>query len=112
MGAPASRVLGCARSDPREATEVPMIDDTDRRRNSQDVTMPRARPRDTSVDIHTEQIARYRAMSPERKLEIVFDLSAAVDALLVAGIRQRRPQLDDAGVRAEMVRLKYGATLP
>jgi hypothetical protein len=87
-----------------------MIDDTARRRLSRGTSVPSARPRDTRVDVHAEQIARYRSMSPERKLEIVFELTAAVDALLVAGIRRRQPQLDDAGVRAEMVRLKYGAT--
>lgn len=69
-----------------------------------------ARPRDTGAEIHAEQISRYRSMSPVRKLEIVFELNAAVDALLAAGIRQRQPQLDEIGVRAEMVRLKYGAT--
>ena len=68
------------------------------------------RSRDTSAEIHALQISRYRSMSPLRKLEIVFELNAAIDALLTAGIRQRQPQLDEAGVRAEMVRLKYGAT--
>lgn len=69
---------------------------------------PSARSRDTSPAIHAQQIERYRAMSPARKLELVFELSAAVDALLAAGIRRRRPAIDEASLRAEMLRLKYG----
>lgn len=57
---------------------------------------PGVRARDTDAGIHAQRIRRYRSMSPVRKLEIVFELSAAVDALLAAGIRQRQPQLDDA----------------
>lgn len=70
---------------------------------------PSARPRDTDRGVHARQVERYRSLSPVRKLEMAFELSAAVDALLVAGIRQRKPDIDDAGVRAEMIRLKYGA---
>ena len=94
----------------RRGTEITMFESAGRGRSGRVAVDPGARARDTDAGIHAQQISRYRSMSPVRKLEIVFELSAAVDALLAAGIRQRQPQLDDAGVRAEMVRLKSGGT--
>ena len=70
------------------------------------------RPRDTSPEVHDLQLALYQQLSPQRKLEIVFDLSAAVDALLEAGIRERNPGIDGQTLRGEMRRLKYGRSGP
>jgi hypothetical protein len=69
---------------------------------------PTARSRDTSPALPAQQIERYRAMSPSRELELTFELCAAVDALLAAGIRRRRPAIDESSRREEMLRLKYG----
>jgi phosphoserine phosphatase len=46
---------------------------------------------DTSSDAQKIQIARWREMSPAEKLRLVTQLSQAVDALALAGIRAAYP---------------------
>ena len=46
---------------------------------------------DTSDDAERIQIARWRQMTPEQKLELVAGMSRAVFELAKAGIRERYP---------------------
>ena len=46
---------------------------------------------DTSPDAERELIRQWRAMTPEQKLRAAFQMSDAVRALALAGIRQRHP---------------------
>jgi hypothetical protein len=45
------------------------------------------------------QVERYRQMSPQRKLELVFQTYEAGRELAMAGLRQRHPEADEEGLR-------------
>jgi hypothetical protein len=59
-------------------------------------------PRDTSPDIWSRQLAAFRAMSPEERVRLALDTSEEIKAFARAGIRMRRPDLDDSQVEAEL----------
>jgi len=57
---------------------------------------------DTDAESERLQIARWRALSPAEKLQIVGELNAAVDTMALAGIRLRHP---GASPREQFLRL-------
>lgn len=62
-------------------------------------------PQDSTLEASEVQVAAWRALSPVERLEVAVELSEGVMALTVAGIRDRRPDLDDDGVAAELHRI-------
>ena len=69
------------------------------------------RPRDTSAEAHEIQLEIYRAMAPERRVEVAFELSDSIRQVAVDGIRQRHPEYSDGEVRRAVVALIYGNDL-
>ena len=66
---------------------------------------------DTAPEARRRQLAVYRSMSPERKVEIALAMSEEARQLSMDGIRARKPHLDDEGVRRELLRLLHGRSL-
>ncbi len=51
--------------------------------------------RDTSADADEVQVGIWRRMTPQRKLELMRDMTLAIQELAFAEIRQRHPDLPD-----------------
>ena len=66
---------------------------------------------DTAPEARRRQLAIYRAMPPEQKVEIAFAMSEEARQLSIDGIRARKPHLDDEGVRRELLRLLHGRSM-
>jgi hypothetical protein len=69
------------------------------------------KPRDTDDAAYQAQIAALRALGMEGRLQRGIELSENVRALTEAGIRQRQPELTEAQVRYELLRILYGQDL-
>jgi hypothetical protein len=69
------------------------------------------RPQDTSAEAHEVQLGIYRAMSPERRVEIALELSDGIRKVAIDGIRHRHPEYSDGEVRRAVVALIYGDDL-
>jgi hypothetical protein len=67
--------------------------------------------RDTEPDIRRRQLDIYRSMSPAQRVEAAVDLSEDVRRIAIDGIRMRNPELDDARVHQELLRLLHGDEL-
>jgi hypothetical protein len=57
---------------------------------------------DTHPDIEARMIAGYRAMSPARKLELMFALVKTVNDLAMMDIRRRHPHADERELRLRL----------
>jgi len=66
---------------------------------------------DTPPEVRELQFERWRAMSPLERAQVAGEMSVAVAAFAEAGIRAEFPELDEAGVRYEMARRRYGAEI-
>lgn len=66
---------------------------------------------DTAPEARRRQLAIYRSMSPEQRVEIAFAMSEEARQLAIDGIRARKPFLDEGGVRHELLRLLHGRSL-
>ena len=66
---------------------------------------------DTAPDIRARQLGVYRAMGPERRVEIALAMSEEAYRLTQHGVRARDPSLDAHGVRREMLRILHGSPL-
>lgn len=64
-------------------------------------------PADTTPGMRRRQLAIYRAMTPERRVELALTMSEA-RAVALAGIRRRHPGMSEADVVAELVRILHG----
>ena len=68
----------------------------------------RAVPADTTLEAAQVQLAIYRRMTPEQRLERTFGLSESLHHLVAAGVRHRRPDLSEEDVQREVARLFLG----
>jgi len=66
---------------------------------------------DTSTEASAVQLEAYRRMSPEARLRVGLELTEISRQLLIAGIRRRHPDYDDADVRLAFLRLWLGPDL-
>jgi hypothetical protein len=66
------------------------------------------RSRDTSREAYERQLEGWRRMTPERKGELVAELSEAVRELSREGIRARHPEYGDDEVGQALAVLLYG----
>ncbi len=55
---------------------------------------------------HQMVLRAYRAMTPERKLQAVFDLNERVFGLMKIGLRIRYPDLDDDALQKVYLRIR------
>jgi len=69
------------------------------------------RPLDTHPDAYEVQLRVFRSMSPERRGEIIAEMSDLTRALCRTGIRRRHPEYSDADVAQELLRLLYGEAI-
>lgn len=65
-------------------------------------------PRDTLDDAWARQIAAFRAMRPEDRVQLALRMSEEVRDIALAGIRTRHPEWTAAQVQAELEDLTLG----
>jgi len=65
--------------------------------------------RDTAPDIERRRLALARKAPPWRKLWLAADMSQAVRALTLAGLRHRYPKADEDEIRLRLAVLLFGA---
>jgi hypothetical protein len=76
-----------------------------------DMKYPSVIPRDTTIEAFRAQLAIYRCMSPEERLQRALEWSEEVRELGRAGIRLRHPEYSDQEVRFASIRLRLGDDL-
>jgi hypothetical protein len=66
---------------------------------------------DTSPEIASAQLERYREMSVERKLELVEDANATARVLALTGLATRHPEASERELHLRLFHLLHGAEL-
>ncbi len=66
---------------------------------------------DTTPKVAAFHLELYRQAGPARRAQIAVDLSDAVRATALAGIRRRHPEYSEREVAAEFLRMVYGIRL-
>jgi hypothetical protein len=61
--------------------------------------MPATAEGDHRREVHERQVAIYRAMTPQQRLEQGLRMNRAMRSLLTAGFRDRHPEWTDGEVR-------------
>lgn len=69
------------------------------------------KPADTSREAHEVQLAIYRRMSPEQKLQLAIRMSEEVREVAADGIRARHPEYGPDEVRFALWRMLHGDDL-
>ena len=69
------------------------------------------RSRDTTVEAHAIQIAIYRRMTVDQRLELALEMSEAARRTSLDGIRARHPEYDEGTAIRALFRLLHGAEL-
>lgn len=91
----------------RSYDPTPELRYPDWRRGSLELGTMRA-PRDTLDDAWARQIAAFRAMRPEDRVQLALRMSEEVRDIALAGIRTRHPEWTAAQVQAELEDLTLG----
>lgn len=68
--------------------------------------------RDTSPKAAAVQQAIFRRMTPEQRLWLALEMSESMRDIALAGLRSRRPELSEAELSRELIRLMYGVLPP
>ena len=68
-------------------------------------------PDDTTRDAQDRQDEVFRAMAPERRLEMAIEMSESAFQIAEDGIRMRHPDYSDDDVRLTGIRLRIGDAL-
>lgn len=66
---------------------------------------------DTDPEVRRRQLDVYRTMTPQQRVEVALALSEDVRQIAIDGIRRRNPELSDAQVHEEWLRLLHGPQL-
>jgi hypothetical protein len=66
---------------------------------------------DTDPEVADRMFERWRQMSIAERAALIDRLCLEVEQLAIAGIRFERPDIDDAELRYELVRRRYGREL-
>ena len=66
---------------------------------------------DTAPEARRRQLAVYRAMTPQQRVELAVELSEAVRQIALDGIRRRHPDFDESQVHRHWLRLLHGPRL-
>jgi len=69
-------------------------------------------PSDTSPEASTVQQEIFGRMTAAERLRLALEMSESVRNVALAGLRSRRPELDAAGLRRELMRVLYGFVMP
>lgn len=65
-------------------------------------------PSDTSPRAAAIQRDIFRRMTTEERLRMALEMSESMRNVALAGLRSRRPDLDEDGLRRELMRIMYG----
>jgi hypothetical protein len=68
-------------------------------------------PKDTSPKAYSIYHKILASLSPQQRLEMVFELSENVRAIAVAGLRKRHPEFTDQQIAFEIIHKLYGVDL-
>jgi len=68
-------------------------------------------PADTSLEAARIQHAVYRRMSPERRLQLAFQMTASARKQAAEGVRFRHPEYTDRQVELAVIRMMLGEEL-
>ncbi len=68
--------------------------------------------RDTSPEAAAVQRAIFRRMTTEQRLRLALEMSDSMRNVALAGLRSRRPELSEAELSRELIRLMYGVLPP
>jgi hypothetical protein len=68
-------------------------------------------PADTAPEAAARQREAFRAMTPERRVELAVEMSDQIRAIAESGIRARHPELSDREVRDAVADLLLGREL-
>ncbi len=52
----------------------------------------------------------FRSMTTEQRFHMALEMSESLRNVALAGLRSRRPDLDERGLSRELVRIMYGLT--
>lgn len=66
---------------------------------------------DTSEAVDRLLMERYRKMTPSDKLRMVTELNQTVEAMALAGLRQRYPDAPERELRLRLAAIRYGREL-
>jgi hypothetical protein len=66
------------------------------------------RARDTSPEAAELQYEIHRRFTPAERLRMAFEMSEFARSLSRAGLRRRRPELDESALDGELIRMMYG----
>jgi hypothetical protein len=66
---------------------------------------------DTSEEAARVQLAVFRRMRPEERLELAFQMTNELRGRLAEGVRQRHPEYSEDQVRLAVIRLTLGDDL-
>ena len=66
---------------------------------------------DTNPTAAAVQREIFRRMTTEERLRMALEMSESMCNVSLAGLRSRRPDLDDDGLRRELMRIMYGFRL-
>lgn len=63
---------------------------------------------DTSPEAAAIQIEIFRRMTPEQRLRLALEMSESMRNVALAGLRSRRPELNEKELSNELTRIMYG----
>ena len=67
--------------------------------------------RDTSPEASELQYEIHRRFTPGERLRMAFEMSEFARSLSRAGLRRRRPELDESELDAELITMLYGVRM-
>lgn len=68
---------------------------------------PRGQPGDAAAEIERLELENFRAMSPDEKLQRIFELQDLADGMALADIRARHPGISEREARLRLASRKY-----
>lgn len=63
---------------------------------------------DTSPEAAAIQVEIFRRMTTAQRLKIALEMSDSIRNVAIAGLRSRRPDLDENELSRELLRIMYG----
>lgn len=69
-------------------------------------------PSDTSPEAAAIQAEIFRRMTPAQRLKLALEMSESMRNVALAGLRSRRPDLNEEELSRELIRNMYGFTPP
>ncbi len=68
-------------------------------------------PLDTTIEAMKRQVEILRKVTPERRMEMAFELSDFLRSIVQAGVKERHPDYNEQQIQKEVLRLMIGESL-